>query len=64
MGTLLEALAKRVEQGAKSLAQFAETLSDAEWRSTVAPDGRQVGVKHCRRAAGTRPSRAVQGNRA
>ena len=44
MGTRSEALAKRVEQGAESLAQFAETLSDAQWRSTVAPDGRQVGV--------------------
>ena len=44
MGTQSEALAKRVEQGAESLAQFAETLSDAQWRSTVAPDGRQVGV--------------------
>jgi hypothetical protein len=44
MGTRSEALAKRVEQGAESLAQFAETLSDGQWRSTVAPDGRQVGV--------------------
>ena len=44
MGTRSEALAKRVEQGAESLAQFAETLSDAQWRSIVAPDGRQAGV--------------------
>ena len=44
MGARSEALAKRVEQGAESLAQFAETLSDAQWRSTVAPDGRQAGV--------------------
>ena len=44
MGARSEALAKRVEQGAESLAQFAETLSDAQWRTTLAPDGRQVGV--------------------
>src|SRR6476619_3281217 len=44
MGTRSEALARRVEQGAEALAQFAQTLTDAQWRSTVAPDGRQVGV--------------------
>ena len=39
-----EALAERIEQGAQSLAAFAQTLSEAQWRATVEPDGRQVGI--------------------
>jgi hypothetical protein len=39
------ALAERLEQGANALAAFAETLTDAEWRTPVGPrDGRPVGV--------------------
>jgi uncharacterized protein YdbL (DUF1318 family) len=37
------ALAERLEQGARALAAFAETLTDAEWQGRVA-DGRKVGV--------------------
>ena len=37
------ALAERLEQGARALAAFAETITDAEWQSRVA-DGRKVGV--------------------
>lgn len=44
MSTRSEALANRIEQGADALAEFAKGLSDAEWRSVVAPDGRQVNV--------------------
>lgn len=39
-----DALADRLEQGARSLATFASTLSDTEWRSRVPKDGRKVGV--------------------
>jgi hypothetical protein len=38
------ALAQRIEQGAELLATFADGLSDAQWRTAVQPDGRQVGV--------------------
>ena len=44
MSTRTEALAQRIEQGAQMLAAFAEGLSDAQWRTVVPPDGRQVGV--------------------
>jgi len=44
MSERTEALAKRIEQGAQSLAAFAEGLSDAEWQTVVPPDGRTVGV--------------------
>ena len=37
-------LAQRIEQGADTLAAFAERLSDAQWHTGVPPDGRQVGV--------------------
>lgn len=37
------ALAERLEQGARALAAFAETITDAEWASRVS-DGRTVGV--------------------
>jgi hypothetical protein len=42
-----EALAKRIEQGAATLAAFAEGLSDAEWNALVPESvkpGRSVGV--------------------
>lgn len=39
-----EALAARLEAGAKALADFAATLSEAEWQTRVPKDGRKVGV--------------------
>jgi hypothetical protein len=39
-----EALAARLEQGARALAAFASTLTDAEWHTRVPKDGRKVGV--------------------
>jgi len=39
-----DALADRLEQGARDLAQFASALSDTEWHSRVPKDGRKVGV--------------------
>jgi len=39
-----EALASRLEAGAKALAEFAETLSDAEWQMPLGKDGRKIGV--------------------
>jgi hypothetical protein len=44
MNTRAEALAARIELGARTLAQFAERLTDAEWNTVVRPDGRTVGV--------------------
>jgi hypothetical protein len=44
MSTRAEALAERIEQGARTLAEFAQGLSETQWRATVPPDGRQVGV--------------------
>lgn len=44
MSTRAELLALRVEQGANTLEAFAQGLSDAQWRTVVPPDGRQVGV--------------------
>jgi hypothetical protein len=38
------ALAERLEQGARALAAFARTLSEAEWNSRIPRDGRKVGV--------------------
>jgi len=40
-----EALATRLEQGARALAEFARTLTDAEWRTPVGTsDKRKIGV--------------------
>lgn len=39
-----EALASRIEQGAKALATFAQSLSEVEWAMRVPKDGRAVGV--------------------
>jgi hypothetical protein len=44
MGRRAQVLAERIEQGAGALAAFAESLSDAEWSTTVPHDGRTVGV--------------------
>jgi hypothetical protein len=46
MGARAEALAARIEQGAAQLAAYVEKLSDAEWKTPVAPerDGRPVNV--------------------
>jgi len=39
-----DALAERLEQGARALAKFASALTDTEWHSRVPKDGRKVGV--------------------
>ncbi len=39
-----DALADRLEHGARALATFASALTDAEWQSRVPKDGRKVGV--------------------
>ena len=39
-----EALADRLEEGARALATFANTLTDAQWRTRVPKDGRTIGV--------------------
>jgi hypothetical protein len=44
MGARAEALAERIEQGAKTLAVYAQGLSDEEWTSAIPPDGRTAGV--------------------
>lgn len=38
------ALAERLEQGARALAALASTLDDAEWQTRLPHDGRKVGV--------------------
>ena len=38
------ALADRLEQGARALATFASELTDAEWQTRVPRDGRKIGV--------------------
>jgi hypothetical protein len=44
MSQRTDALADRLEQGARSLASFASRLTDAEWQARVPKDGRKVGV--------------------
>ncbi len=39
-----EALAARLEAGAKALSDFASALSEAEWQTRLPKDGRKVGV--------------------
>ena len=39
-----EALAERIELGAKNMASFAEQLPESEWQKSVKGDGRSVGV--------------------
>jgi hypothetical protein len=43
-GQRAQALADRLEQGARALADFAHTLSDAQWQTRIPKDGRKVGV--------------------
>jgi hypothetical protein len=38
------ALADRLEQGARALATFASTLTEEEWQTRVPKDGRKIGV--------------------
>jgi len=44
MSQRTNALADRLEQGARPLAVFASALTDAEWDTRVPKDGRKVGV--------------------
>jgi hypothetical protein len=44
MSSRTDALARRLEQGARELAEFASSLSPADWQSRVPGDGRKVGV--------------------
>jgi len=45
MSNRANALAKRLEDGARALASFAESLTDAQWKTRVSPrDGRKIGV--------------------
>src|SRR5690349_9217625 len=44
MSSRSEALAGRIELGARTLAEYARGLSDAQWQTKVPPDGRPVGV--------------------
>lgn len=45
MSLRANALAERLEQGARALINFAGTLTDAEWSTRVLPrDGRKIGV--------------------
>jgi hypothetical protein len=44
MSTRTDALADRLEQGARELAAFASSLTPAEWQVRVPGDGRKVGV--------------------
>jgi hypothetical protein len=44
MGYRANALAERLEQGARALATFANTLSEAEWQGRMPGDGRRIGV--------------------
>lgn len=44
MSIRANALARRLEQGARALASLARSLSDAEWQTRIPGDGRKVGV--------------------
>jgi len=44
MSKRTNALADRLEKGARELAGFASKLTDAEWQTRVPKDGRKVGV--------------------
>jgi hypothetical protein len=44
MSQRASALADRLEEGARALGEFAEGLSDAEWRMAMPNDGRTIGV--------------------
>ncbi len=44
MSQRTNALADRLEQGARALATFASALTDSEWQTRVPRDGRTVGI--------------------
>jgi hypothetical protein len=44
VGRRANALADRLEQGARALATFASTLTEAEWKIRLPGDGRSIGV--------------------
>ncbi|MEW6208103.1 MAG: DinB family protein [Acidobacteriota bacterium] len=44
MGQRSNALADRLEQGARALATLASALTDAQWQTRVPGDGRKIGV--------------------
>jgi hypothetical protein len=44
MSQRTEALADRLEQGARALITFAGALTDAEWHTRLPKDGRKIGV--------------------
>ena len=44
MNTRANALAERLERGARELVAFTFTLTESEWRSRIPGDGRKVGV--------------------
>jgi hypothetical protein len=44
MSARSEALARRIEQGARTLEAYAQGLSEAQWNVPILPDGRPVGV--------------------
>ena len=39
-----DALADRLEYGARALASLASSLTDAEWQTRIPKDGRKIGV--------------------
>jgi hypothetical protein len=43
-GQRADALANRLEEGARALASFASGLTEAEWQTRIPKDGRKVGV--------------------
>jgi hypothetical protein len=43
-GTRANALAERLEQGARALEALASTFTDAQWQTRIPKDGRKVGV--------------------
>ena len=44
MSKRTEALAVRLEEGARALAALARTLTEAEWQTPIPKDGRKIGV--------------------
>jgi len=44
MSRRTDALAQRLEQGARALGDFAASLSEAEWQTRVPHDNRKIGV--------------------
>jgi hypothetical protein len=43
-GARANALAERLEQGARALETFASSLTDTEWQTRIPKDGRKIGV--------------------